>query len=94
MGGAKVAVPSGPSSLDKSQPGSSQHALPAKEEPRAGEEKPKSSRAPEDGTMDAVVPRSLSDHAPIKPEPAITTVMIWPEFLLSEYISWTFLLAH
>lgn len=75
MGGAKVAVPSGPSSLDKSQPGSSQHALPAKEEPRAGEEKPKSSRASEDGTLDAVVSRSLSDHVPIKQEPAITTVM-------------------
>lgn len=74
MGGAKVAVPSGPSSLDKNQPGSSQHALPAKEEPRAGEEKPKSSRAPEDGTLDAVVPRSVSDHVPIKQEPAITTV--------------------
>ncbi|MCI4387388.1 hypothetical protein PGIGA_G00073690 [Pangasianodon gigas] len=73
VGGAKVAVPSGPSSLDKSQPGSSQHALPAKEEPRAGEEKPKSSRAPEDGTLDAVVPRSVSDHVPIKQEPAITT---------------------
>lgn len=68
-------MPSGPSSLDKSQPGSSQHALPAKEEPRAGEEKPKSSRAPEDGTLDAVVPRSLSDHVPIKQEPAITTVI-------------------
>ncbi|XP_047016209.1 ubiquitin carboxyl-terminal hydrolase 19 isoform X4 [Ictalurus punctatus] len=73
VGGAKVAVPSGPSSLDKNQPGSSQHALPAKEEPRAGEEKPKSSRAPEDGTLDAVVPRSVSDHVPIKQEPAITT---------------------
>lgn len=74
MGGAKVAVPSGPSSIDKSQPGSSQHALPAKEEPRAGEEKPKASRTPEDGTLDAVVPRSVSDHVPIKQEPAITTV--------------------
>ncbi|KAM9445893.1 ubiquitin carboxyl-terminal hydrolase 19 isoform 1-T1 [Clarias gariepinus] len=73
VGGAKVAVPSGPSSLDKSQPGSSQHALPAKEEPRAGEEKPKSSRASEEGTLDAVVPRSVSDHVPIKQEPAITT---------------------
>uniref|UniRef100_A0AAR2M089 ubiquitinyl hydrolase 1 n=1 Tax=Pygocentrus nattereri TaxID=42514 RepID=A0AAR2M089_PYGNA len=64
VGGAKVAVPSGPSSLDKSQPGSSQHALPAKEEPRAGEEKPKPPRAAEDAGLDAVVPRS--DHVPIK----------------------------
>ncbi|KAI5612333.1 ubiquitin carboxyl-terminal hydrolase 19 isoform X1, partial [Silurus asotus] len=73
VGGAKVAVPSTPTSLDKSQPGSSQHALPAKEEPRAVEEKPKSSRAPEDATLDNVVPRSVSDHVPIKQEPAITT---------------------
>uniref|UniRef100_A0AAR2J037 ubiquitinyl hydrolase 1 n=1 Tax=Pygocentrus nattereri TaxID=42514 RepID=A0AAR2J037_PYGNA len=71
VGGAKVAVPSGPSSLDKSQPGSSQHALPAKEEPRAGEEKPKPPRAAEDAGLDAVVPRS--DHVPIKQEPAVAT---------------------
>ncbi|XP_060794167.1 ubiquitin carboxyl-terminal hydrolase 19 isoform X4 [Neoarius graeffei] len=73
VGGAKVAVPSGPSSLDKSQPGSSQHALPAKEEPRAGEEKPKTSWAKGDGPLDAVVPRAVSDHVPIKQEPAIST---------------------
>ncbi|KAI4886404.1 hypothetical protein NFI96_015320, partial [Prochilodus magdalenae] len=71
VGGAKVAVPSGPSSLDKTQPGSSQHALPAKEEPRAGEEKPKPPRAAEDAGLDAVVPRS--EHVPIKQEPAVAT---------------------
>uniref|UniRef100_A0A673LSI9 ubiquitinyl hydrolase 1 n=1 Tax=Sinocyclocheilus rhinocerous TaxID=307959 RepID=A0A673LSI9_9TELE len=48
VGGAKVAVPSSPSTLEKSQPGSSKHALPAKEEPRVGEEKVKPPRAPED----------------------------------------------
>lgn len=74
MGGAKVAVPSGPSSIDKSQPGSSQHSLPAKEEPRAGEEKPKPPRAAEDAGLDAVVPRSVSDHVPIKQEPTVATV--------------------
>ena len=73
MGGAKVAVPSGPSSLDKTQPGSSQHSLPAKEEPRAGEEKPKPPRAAEDAGLDAVVPRS--EHVPIKQEPAVATVI-------------------
>uniref|UniRef100_A0A8B9LJ18 ubiquitinyl hydrolase 1 n=1 Tax=Astyanax mexicanus TaxID=7994 RepID=A0A8B9LJ18_ASTMX len=75
VGGAKVAVPSSPSSLDKSQPGSSQHALPAKEEPRVGEEKPKPKppRATEDAGLDAVVPRSVSEHVPIKQEPAVTT---------------------
>lgn len=74
MGGAKVAVPSGPSSLDKSQPGSSQHTLPAKEEPRAGEEKPKTPRTSEEGGLDAVAPRTVSEHVPIKQESAVTAV--------------------
>uniref|UniRef100_A0A8B9RKZ3 ubiquitinyl hydrolase 1 n=1 Tax=Astyanax mexicanus TaxID=7994 RepID=A0A8B9RKZ3_ASTMX len=81
VGGAKVAVPSSPSSLDKSQPGSSQHALPAKEEPRVGEEKPKPKppRATEDAGLDAVVPRSVSEHVPIKQEPAPKpTCMVQP----------------
>ncbi|XP_076839756.1 ubiquitin carboxyl-terminal hydrolase 19 isoform X2 [Brachyhypopomus gauderio] len=73
VGGAKVAVPSGPSSLDVSQPGSSQHALPAKEEPRVGEEKPKPPRTPEDAGLDTVVPRSVSEHVPIKQEPVVAT---------------------
>ncbi|XP_037334767.2 ubiquitin carboxyl-terminal hydrolase 19 isoform X3 [Pungitius pungitius] len=72
VGGAKVAVPSGPSCMEKSQPGSSQHSLPAKEEPpRVGEEKPKpakvSSRGDDCG-LDTVAPRS--EHVAItKPEP-------------------------
>uniref|UniRef100_A0A674ET67 ubiquitinyl hydrolase 1 n=1 Tax=Salmo trutta TaxID=8032 RepID=A0A674ET67_SALTR len=70
VGGAKVAVPSGPSS-QTSQPGSSQHTLPAKEElPRA-----------EDGGLDNVSSRTVSDHAPIKQEPAVTpkpTCMVQP----------------
>ncbi|XP_030624378.1 ubiquitin carboxyl-terminal hydrolase 19 [Chanos chanos] len=74
VGGAKVAVPSGPSPLDKSQPGSSQHALPAKEEPRAGEEKPKPPRASEEASLDSVAPRTVSEHVPIKQEPAVATV--------------------
>uniref|UniRef100_A0A4W4ERA3 ubiquitinyl hydrolase 1 n=1 Tax=Electrophorus electricus TaxID=8005 RepID=A0A4W4ERA3_ELEEL len=82
VGGAKVAVPSGTSSLDVSQPGSSQHALPAKEEPRAGEEKPKPPRAPEDAGLDAVVPRSVSEHVPVKQEPVVAapkpTCMVQP----------------
>ncbi|KAI7794053.1 putative ubiquitin carboxyl-terminal hydrolase 19, partial [Triplophysa rosa] len=73
VGGAKVAVPSSPSSLEKSQPGSSQHALPAKEEPRVGEEKAKPSRAPGDTGLDAVAPRSVSEHMPLKQEPTVTT---------------------
>ncbi|KPP76482.1 ubiquitin carboxyl-terminal hydrolase 19-like [Scleropages formosus] len=71
VGGAKVAVPSGPASLDKSQPGSSQHPLPAKEEPRAGDkEKPVRS---EDGGLDTVAARTVVDHVPIKQEPHVTT---------------------
>ncbi|XP_045552049.1 ubiquitin carboxyl-terminal hydrolase 19 isoform X8 [Salmo salar] len=70
VGGAKVAVPSGPSS-QTSQPGSSQHTLPAKEEPPRAE----------DGGLDNVSSRTVSDHAPIKQEPAVTpkpTCMVQP----------------
>lgn len=78
VGGAKVAVPSSPSCMEKSQPGSSQHSLPAKEEPpRVGEEKPKPPKASsrvEDGGLDAVAPRTVSEHVAIsKPEPTVNT---------------------
>ncbi|XP_059383662.1 ubiquitin carboxyl-terminal hydrolase 19 isoform X2 [Carassius carassius] len=73
VGGAKVAVPSSPSTLEKSQPGSSQHALPVKEEPRVGEEKAKPPRAPEDLDLDAVAPRSVSEHMSLKQEPTVAT---------------------
>ncbi|XP_017266836.1 ubiquitin carboxyl-terminal hydrolase 19 isoform X2 [Kryptolebias marmoratus] len=79
VGGAKVAVPSSPACLDKSQPGSSQHSLPAKEEsPRVGDDTPKapkaSSRGVEDSGLDPVVPRTVSEHVAItKPEPTVTT---------------------
>ncbi|KAF7664762.1 hypothetical protein LDENG_00165470 [Lucifuga dentata] len=87
VGGAKVAVPSGPACMEKSQPGSSQHNLPAKEEPpRVGEEKPKAPKASprvEDGGLDTVAPRSVSEHVAItKPEPTVTmpkpTCMVQP----------------
>uniref|UniRef100_A0AAQ4PE41 ubiquitinyl hydrolase 1 n=1 Tax=Gasterosteus aculeatus aculeatus TaxID=481459 RepID=A0AAQ4PE41_GASAC len=72
VGGAKVAVPSGPSCMEKSQPGGSQHSLPAKEEPpRVGEEKPKPPKASsrvDDCGLDTVAPRS--EHVAItKPDP-------------------------
>ncbi|XP_039507747.1 ubiquitin carboxyl-terminal hydrolase 19 isoform X2 [Pimephales promelas] len=73
VGGAKVAVPSSPSTLEKSQPGSSQHALPAKEEPRVGEEKAKPPRAPEDSGLDAVAPRSVQEQMSLKQEPTVAT---------------------
>ncbi|XP_036005606.1 ubiquitin carboxyl-terminal hydrolase 19 isoform X3 [Fundulus heteroclitus] len=79
VGGAKVAVPSSPACMDKSQPGNSQHSLPAKEEsPRVGEEPTKapkgSPRGVEDGGLDTVAPRSVSEHVNItKAEPTVTT---------------------
>ncbi|XP_041801144.1 ubiquitin carboxyl-terminal hydrolase 19 isoform X2 [Chelmon rostratus] len=78
VGGAKVAVPSSPTCMEKSQPGSSQHSLPAKEEPpRVGEEKPKTPKASsrvEDAGLDTVAPRTVSEHVAItKTEPTVTT---------------------
>uniref|UniRef100_A0A4W6FZJ3 ubiquitinyl hydrolase 1 n=1 Tax=Lates calcarifer TaxID=8187 RepID=A0A4W6FZJ3_LATCA len=84
VGGAKVAVPSSPACMEKSQPGSSQHSLPAKEEPpRVGEEKPKAPKASsrvDDGGLDTVAPRTVSEHVAItKPEPAPKpTCMVQP----------------
>uniref|UniRef100_A0AAX7W6E3 ubiquitinyl hydrolase 1 n=1 Tax=Astatotilapia calliptera TaxID=8154 RepID=A0AAX7W6E3_ASTCA len=84
VGGAKVAVPSSPACMEKSQPGSSQHNLPAKEEPpRVGEEKPKAPTRVEDGGLDSVAPRTVSEHVAItKPEPTVTmpkpTCMVQP----------------
>ncbi|KAM9343659.1 ubiquitin carboxyl-terminal hydrolase 19 isoform 2-T2 [Pholidichthys leucotaenia] len=84
VGGAKVAVPSSPTCMEKSQPGSSQHSLPAKEEPpRVGEEKPKASPRVDDGGLDTVAPRTVAEHVAItKPEPTVTmpkpTCMVQP----------------
>uniref|UniRef100_A0A3P8UPP5 ubiquitinyl hydrolase 1 n=1 Tax=Cynoglossus semilaevis TaxID=244447 RepID=A0A3P8UPP5_CYNSE len=69
VGGAKVAVPSSPACMEKSQPGSSQHKPQgAKEEPpRVGEEKaktPKASSRVEDGVLESVAPRTVSEHVP------------------------------
>ncbi|KAI1892889.1 hypothetical protein AGOR_G00138170 [Albula goreensis] len=71
VGGAKVAVPSGPASLDKTQPGSSQHTLPAKEEPRVGEQKEKAPRTEDNSGLDAVAARTVAEHVPIKQEPLV-----------------------
>ncbi|XP_058855414.1 ubiquitin carboxyl-terminal hydrolase 19-like isoform X3 [Acipenser ruthenus] len=57
VGGAKVALSTGPASLEKTQPGSSQHTLPSKEEPRSAE---KEKSRTEDGV-------------PIKQEPLVTS---------------------
>uniref|UniRef100_A0A8C6VH07 ubiquitinyl hydrolase 1 n=1 Tax=Naja naja TaxID=35670 RepID=A0A8C6VH07_NAJNA len=68
VGGAKVAMPTGPTPLDKSQPGSNQHPLSTKEEARAVEkEKPRA----EDSGLDSVAARTVSDHLPVKQEPLV-----------------------
>lgn len=73
-------MPSSPACMEKSQPGSSQHKPQgAKEEPpRVGEEKaktPKASSRVEDGVLESVAPRTVSEHvAMTKSEPTVTTV--------------------
>uniref|UniRef100_A0A8C5S9Q9 ubiquitinyl hydrolase 1 n=1 Tax=Laticauda laticaudata TaxID=8630 RepID=A0A8C5S9Q9_LATLA len=68
VGGAKVAMPTGPTPLDKSQPGSNQHPLSTKEEARAVEkEKPRA----EDSGLDSVAARTVSDLLPVKQEPLV-----------------------
>ncbi|XP_066452877.1 ubiquitin carboxyl-terminal hydrolase 19 isoform X2 [Eleutherodactylus coqui] len=70
VGGAKVAMPASPAPLDKAQPGSNQHPLSSKEEPRAGEkEKPRA----EDTSLDKVSSRAAADHVPVKPEQLMTS---------------------
>ncbi|XP_044307785.1 ubiquitin carboxyl-terminal hydrolase 19 isoform X3 [Varanus komodoensis] len=68
VGGAKVAMPTGPTPLDKSQPGSNQLPLSTKEEARAGEKE--KSRA-EDSGLDGVAARTVSEHVPVKQEPLV-----------------------
>ncbi|XP_029770334.1 LOW QUALITY PROTEIN: ubiquitin carboxyl-terminal hydrolase 19-like [Terrapene carolina triunguis] len=68
VGGAKVAMPTGPTPLDKSQPGSNQHPLSSKEEARAGEkEKPRA----EDGGLEGVTARTATEHVTVKQEPHV-----------------------
>ncbi|XP_039403790.1 ubiquitin carboxyl-terminal hydrolase 19 isoform X5 [Mauremys reevesii] len=68
VGGAKVAMPTGPTPLDKSQPGSNQHPLSSTEEARAGEkEKPRA----EDGGLEGVVARTATEHVTVKQEPHV-----------------------
>ncbi|OXB78684.1 UNVERIFIED_CONTAM: hypothetical protein H355_002649 [Colinus virginianus] len=68
VGGAKVAMPTGPTPLDKTPPGSNQHPLSSKEEARASEkEKPRV----EDGSLDGVAARTAQEHVAVKQEPHI-----------------------
>ncbi|NXI61104.1 UBP19 hydrolase, partial [Anseranas semipalmata] len=68
VGGAKVAMPTGPTPLDKTPPGSNQHPLSSKEEARASDkEKPRV----EDGGLDGVAARTAPEHVAVKQEPHI-----------------------
>ncbi|NWR41490.1 UBP19 hydrolase, partial [Regulus satrapa] len=68
VGGAKVAMPTGPTPLDKNPPGSNQHPLSSKEEARTSEkEKPRV----EDGALDGVAARTAPEHLAVKQEPHI-----------------------
>ncbi|XP_072329211.1 ubiquitin carboxyl-terminal hydrolase 19 isoform X2 [Scyliorhinus torazame] len=79
VGGAKVAVPAGPPSLDKSQPGSSQHTLSPKEEPRSNE---KEKLRTEETNLEPVAIRSTPENVQIKQDTLVTspkpTCMVTP----------------
>uniref|UniRef100_A0A8C0D1G9 ubiquitinyl hydrolase 1 n=1 Tax=Balaenoptera musculus TaxID=9771 RepID=A0A8C0D1G9_BALMU len=72
VGGAKVAVPTGPTPLDSTPPGGTPHPLTGQEEARAVEkEKPKARS--EDTGLDGVVARTPMEHAAPKPEPHLAS---------------------
>ncbi|XP_072928069.1 ubiquitin carboxyl-terminal hydrolase 19 isoform X2 [Hemitrygon akajei] len=79
VGGAKVAVPAGPPSLDKAQPGSSQHTLPPKEEPRSNE---KEKIRSEEASLDPVAIRPAHENVQVKQDTLVTspkpTCMVTP----------------
>lgn len=64
-------MPTGPTPLDKTPPGSNQHPLSSKEEARASDkEKPRV----EDGGLDGVAARTAPEHVAVKQEPHIPSV--------------------
>lgn len=64
-------MPTGPTPLDKTPPGSNQHPLSSKEEARTSEkEKPRV----EDGSLDGVAARTTPEHVAVKQEPHIPSV--------------------
>nr|XP_040125618.1 ubiquitin carboxyl-terminal hydrolase 19 isoform X14 [Ictidomys tridecemlineatus] len=67
VGGAKVAVPTGPTPLDSTPPGGTPHPLTGQEEARAME-KDKSKARSEDTGLDGVVTRTTLEHVVPKPE--------------------------
>ncbi|OWK02881.1 hypothetical protein Celaphus_00010507 [Cervus elaphus hippelaphus] len=72
VGGAKVAVPTGPSPLDSAPPGGTPHPLTGQEEARAVEkEKPKARS--EDTGLDGVAARTPMEHVAPKSEPHLAS---------------------
>nr|XP_058931108.1 ubiquitin carboxyl-terminal hydrolase 19 isoform X3 [Kogia breviceps] len=72
VGGAKVAVPTGPTPLDSTPPGGTPHPLTGQEEARAVEkEKPKARS--EDTGLDGVAARTPMEHVAPKPEPHLAS---------------------
>uniref|UniRef100_A0A2I3FUK5 Ubiquitin carboxyl-terminal hydrolase 19 n=1 Tax=Nomascus leucogenys TaxID=61853 RepID=A0A2I3FUK5_NOMLE len=67
VGGAKVAVPTGPTPLDSTPPGGAPHPLTGQEEARAVE-KDKSKARSEDTGLDNVATRTPMEHVTPKPE--------------------------
>ncbi|XP_036850138.1 ubiquitin carboxyl-terminal hydrolase 19 isoform X4 [Manis javanica] len=72
VGGAKVAVPTGPTPLDSTPPGGAPHPLTGQEEARVVE-KDKAKARPEDSGLDGVAARSPMEHVASKPEPHLAS---------------------
>uniref|UniRef100_A0A8D1F7H4 Ubiquitin carboxyl-terminal hydrolase 19 n=1 Tax=Sus scrofa TaxID=9823 RepID=A0A8D1F7H4_PIG len=72
VGGAKVAVPTGPTPLDSTPPGSAPHPLTGQEEAR-GVEKEKPKARSEDTGLDGVAARTPMEHVTPKPEPHLAS---------------------
>ncbi|XP_078517944.1 ubiquitin carboxyl-terminal hydrolase 19 isoform X4 [Lissotriton helveticus] len=79
VGGAKVAMPAGPTPHDKTQPGSNQHSLSSKDEVRKGEIEKANLQ---DGGLDNVTARTTPEPVLVKQEPHVTsakpTCMVTP----------------
>ncbi|CAK6435914.1 unnamed protein product [Pipistrellus nathusii] len=72
VGGAKVAVPTGPTPLDSTPPGGAPHALTGQEEARAVEKEKPKPRA-EDTGLDGVAARTPLEHGAPRPEPHLAS---------------------
>ncbi|KAL2803858.1 ubiquitin carboxyl-terminal hydrolase 19 isoform 11, partial [Daubentonia madagascariensis] len=72
VGGAKVAVPTGPTPLDPTPPGGAPHPLTGQEEARAVEKDKPKARS-EDTGLDSVAARTPMEHVTPKPEPHLAS---------------------